>query len=142
MIRLGTLAGYAFEGPRVLAGWTPPAAAGVFVILYKPEPEKHPNNLAVLYVGAADDLSAVGFPFQHPRAACWVKRAGSRFGVHVATLLVPGGRKQRDQIVGELLAHYEPACNPEKFDNAWDPTWIQEYDSPGLTGPLTTPREA
>ena len=26
MIRLGSLAGYPFEGPRVLAGWTPPQA--------------------------------------------------------------------------------------------------------------------
>ena len=28
MIRLGSLAGYPFEGPRLLAGWTPPADRG------------------------------------------------------------------------------------------------------------------
>ena len=39
MIRLGSLAGYPFEGPRVLAGWTPPARPAVYAILYKPEPE-------------------------------------------------------------------------------------------------------
>ena len=33
VIRLGSLAGYPFEGPRVLAGWTPPAAAAVYAIL-------------------------------------------------------------------------------------------------------------
>ena len=26
MIRLGSLAGYPFEGPRLLAGWTPPSS--------------------------------------------------------------------------------------------------------------------
>jgi hypothetical protein len=141
VIRLGSLAGYSFEGPRVLAGWTPPQAPGVYVILYKPDASR-PNDLAVLYVGHADDLSAEGFPFQNPRSACWVKRAGSKYNVHIATLAIPGGtRGHREQVVIELLAHYEPACNTEKFDNAWSPHWIQEYDSPGLTGPLTTPRE-
>ena len=37
MIRLGSLAGYPFEGPRVLAGWTPPAVAAVYAIVYKPD---------------------------------------------------------------------------------------------------------
>ena len=68
MIRLGSLAGYAFEGPRVLAGWTPPQAPGVYVILYKPD-ETKPNSLAVLYEGHADDLSAEGFPFKNARSA-------------------------------------------------------------------------
>ena len=39
MIRLGSLAGYPFEGPRVLAGWTPPPSAAVYVIAYKPDPD-------------------------------------------------------------------------------------------------------
>jgi len=34
MIRLGSLAGYPFEGPRLLAGWTPPPAAAVYDLLY------------------------------------------------------------------------------------------------------------
>ena len=38
VIRLGSLAGLTFEGPRVLAGWTAPAAAGVYAVLYKPTP--------------------------------------------------------------------------------------------------------
>ena len=39
MIRLGSLAGYPFEGPRLLAGWTPPASAAVYVVLCRPEPD-------------------------------------------------------------------------------------------------------
>jgi hypothetical protein len=140
VIRLGSLAGYAFEGPRVLAGWTAPALPAVYVIMYKPDQTK-PNDLAVLYVGQADDLSAEGLPFRSTRAACWVKRAGSKYNLHIATLHTPGGPRHREQVVNELLAHYQPACNTEKFDNAWSPHWIQDYDSPGLTGPLTTPRE-
>ncbi|MGQ0464644.1 MAG: hypothetical protein ACT4QG_04910 [Sporichthyaceae bacterium] len=53
-----------------------------------------------------------------------------------------GSARQREQIVGELCAVYDPPCNDEKFDNAWAAHWIQEYHSPGLTAPLTTPRDA
>ena len=76
MIRLGSLAGYPFEGPRLLAGWTPPPAAAVYAILCKPDPDTSPERYAVIYVGHADDLSAERFPFRHPRAACWVLQPG------------------------------------------------------------------
>lgn len=143
MIRLGSLAGYAFEGPRVLGGWSPPAVAAVYVILHRPDPENKPQQYSVLYLAHAEDLSAQGFPFQHPRAGCWVQRAGTKWKLHIATLEVPGGTTaHREQIVGELLAAYDPPCNVERFDNAWQAHWIQDYDSPGLTGPLTTPRDA
>ena len=75
MIRLGSLAGYPFEGPRLLGGWTPPARPAVYAICYKPEPDTKPDRYAVIYVGHSDDLSAERFPFQHPRAHCWVRRA-------------------------------------------------------------------
>jgi hypothetical protein len=78
MIRLGSLAGYPFEGPRVLAGWTAPPVAGVFAILCKPDPDTKPERYAVIYVGHSDDFSAERFPFRHPAAPCWVRRAGSR----------------------------------------------------------------
>ena len=91
MIRLGSLAGYPFEGPRLLAGWTPPAAAAVYAIAYKPEPDVKPDKYAVIYVGHSHDLSAERFPFQHPRAHCWIKRAGSRWKVYICTYEVPGG---------------------------------------------------
>ena len=69
MIRLGSLAGYPFEGPRVLGGWTPPTTAGVYAIMYRPNPELKPQVFAVIYVGHSDDLSDEGFPFRHPAAA-------------------------------------------------------------------------
>ena len=73
MIRLGSLAGYAFEGPRALAGWTAPHEPAVYAILAKADP-KRPQEFAVIYVGHADDLSAEGFPFRHPRSAAWIAR--------------------------------------------------------------------
>jgi hypothetical protein len=140
VIRLGSLAGYAFEGPRVLAGWTPPAEPGVFVVLYRPAGEKQPERYAVMYVGHAEDLSAVGLPFQHPRTPCWVERAGSKFGLFIATFSVPGGTAgHREQIVRELSATYRPSCNPEQFENAWEDDWIGSYQAP-TAGPLTTRR--
>ena len=120
MIRLGSLAGYPFEGPRVLAGWTPPAKAAVYVIAYKPEPDAKPDRYAVIYVGHSDDLTAERFPFQHPSAHCWVKRAGSKWKVYICTYEVPGGsRGHREQITRELTAIYRPRCNDQQYDQAW-----------------------
>ena len=141
MIRLGSLAGYSFEGPRVLAGWTPPAEPGVFVILYLPDRERHPERYAVMDADHAEDLSAIGLPFRHPRSPCWIDRAGSKFGVYIATFEVPGGTAgHREQIVRELLATYQPSCNPEQFENAWHKDWIGSYEAP-TAGPLTTSRD-
>ena len=125
MIRLGSLAGYPFEGPRVLAGWTPPATAAVYAIAYKPEPDTKPDKYAVIYVGHSDDLSAERFPFQHPRAHCWIKRAGSKWKVYICTFEVPGGgRAHREQIARELTAIYQPRCNDQQYDQAWKDEWI------------------
>ncbi len=136
MIRLGSLAGYPFEGPRLLAGWTPPSRAAVFAILCKPEPDTKPEKYAVIYAGHADDLSAERFPFSHPRAHCWVRRAGSRWKVYICTYEVPGGnRPHREQITRELIAIYHPGCNKQQYDQSWRDEWIGEYSAP-TTGPV------
>ena len=76
MIRLGSLAGYPFEGPRVLAGWTPPGVAAVYAILYKPEPETKPDRTRSSTSATPTTCRRERFPFKHPRASCWIKRAG------------------------------------------------------------------
>ena len=140
MIRLGSLAGYAFEGPRALAGWTAPAEPAVFAILAKANPQR-PQEFAVIYVDHSDDLHEEGFPFRHPRASAWVKRAGGRYGLHVCWLNVPGGtRSHREQISRELIAIYNPSCNEERYDQAWKQEWIGEYET-AVTDPLTTSRD-
>lgn len=140
MIRLGSLAGYPFEGPRLLAGWTPSQRAAVFAVLYRPEPERKPESYGVIYVGHADDLSKAGFPFSHDAAPCWLRRA-DRYALHVAYYEVPGGTaSHRELITRELIAVYRPGCNPEQYDQAWKETWIQDYKAP-TTGPLTTGRQ-
>lgn len=141
MIRLGSLAGYPFEGPRALAGWTPPASAAVYVIAYKPHPDTKPERYAVTYVGHADDLSQEHFPFNHGAAPCWIRRAGSKWKVYICTYEAPGAqRAHREQIARELTAVYRPGCNAERFDQAWKDEWIGEYNAP-TTGPLTTERD-
>lgn len=142
MIRLGSLAGYPFEGPRLLAGWTAPARPGVFAVMYKPDPDSKPDEFAVLYVGHTDDLSGVGLPFEHPDSGCWMERVeGRRFDLHVCFYEVPGGTSShREQIARELIAVYKPGCNPDQYDQAWAEHWIGEYQTPGTTGPLTTGR--
>jgi hypothetical protein len=137
MIRLGTAAGYPFEGPRLLAGWTPPAGSAVYVILYKPEPEERPDRYTVIYAGHSDDLTTERFPFRHPRAACWVKRAGDKWKIYLAYYEVPGGsRAHREQIVRELIAVYKPGCNEQQYDHAWKDEWIGDYVAP-TTGSVT-----
>jgi hypothetical protein len=141
VIRLGTLAGYPFEGPRVLGGWTAPALAAVYAIVYKPEPEAHPQRYAVIYVNHSADLSMERFPFRHPRAPCWVKRCGDRWRLFICTYEVPGGLpSHREQIANELRAIYRPSCNTTRYDQSWKDEWIGEYQAP-TTGPLTTSRE-
>jgi hypothetical protein len=140
MIRLGSLAGYPFEGPRLLGGWTAPAEAAVYAIAYKPEPDARPDRYAVIYVDHSDNLSDERFPFKHPRASCWVKRAGDRWKVYICTYTVPGGgRSHRELIARELTAIYHPSCNPQQYDRSWKDEWIGEYDAP-TTRPLTTSR--
>jgi hypothetical protein len=131
MIRLGSAAGYPFEGPRLLGGWTPPTAAAVFVILVRPDSAIKPDEYAVIYVGHSDDLATERFPFRHPAAPCWVRRAGDRWKVHVATYQVPGGsRAHREQIGRELIAFYRPGCNAQQYDVAWRDEWIGDYEAP------------
>ena len=142
MIRLGTLAGYAFDGPRVLAGFTPPERPAVYAVLYRPEPEKAPERYGVLYVGHSDDLSKEKLPFRHPQSACWLKRVGGKkFDLHICYLDAPGVEAgHRDQITKELIAIYKPGCNPEHYEHGWSEHWIGDYEAP-TTGPLTTSRD-
>lgn len=142
MIRLGSLAGYPFEGPRTLAGWTPPARAAVYAVLFAPDPAHKPQEFAVIYVGHSDDLSAERFPFRHPAASRWIRRAGGdRFALRVCFYEVPGGlRSHREQIVRELVALYQPSCNEEQWSPTWNEEWIGDYSAP-TTGPLTTGRD-
>jgi len=139
VIRLGSLAGYPFEGPRVLAGWTPPTLAAVYAVVYKPDAAR--EQYAVIYVDHSDDLAAERFPFNHARAGCWVKRAGDRFKLSICTYEVPGGlRSHREQIAKELIAIYKPGCNADQYDPAWKDEWIGDYTAP-TAGPLSTPRD-
>jgi len=140
MIRLGSLAGYPFEGPRVLAGWTPPSCPAVFAILSLDRPDEKPNDYAVIYVGYSEDLSSVGLPLRHPLTPTWLKRAGSKWRLHICTYEVPGGLpSHRAQIASELIALYQPSCNAEQYDRQWKDEWIGTYHAP-TTGALTTPR--
>ena len=141
MIRLGSLAGSPFEGPRVLGGWNPPAAAGVYAIMLRPDPDLKPQDFAVIYVDHSDDLSREPFPFKHPRAGCWVRRAGDRWNLHICTYEVPGGlRSHREHITRELISVYQPGCNLDQFDSTWKEEWIGTYSAP-TTNPLTTKRD-
>ena len=141
MIRLGSLAGYPFEGPRTLAGWTAPKIAAVYAIVVRPEPDTKPERYAVIFVDHSEDLSREGFPFKHRQAPNWIRRAGDRFNLHICTYEVPGGLpSHREQIVHELVAIYRPSCNPHQYDKEWKDEWIGGYSAP-TTGPLTTDRD-
>ena len=72
-----------------------------------------------------------GFRSGIPRAACWVRRAGDRWKVYIATYEVPGGGPpHREQITRELVAVYRPGCNAQQYDQAWKDEWIGDYIAP------------
>ena len=62
MIRLGSLGGYPFEGPRVLGGWHAPDQPGLFAILARPDPDT--ERFEVIYLGHADNLSHAESPLR------------------------------------------------------------------------------
>lgn len=141
MIRLGSLGGYPFEGPRVLGGWRPPAEPGIYSVLTRPDADS--KRFEVIYLGHADDLADHGLPFEHPLAESWIKRAGGKWNLWIATYSIPGGlASHRERITHELIAIYHPSCNPQQYDRAWKEEWIGWYDTPGTTHPLTTDRDA
>jgi len=91
-----------------------------------------------MYVDHSQDLTTEKFPFQHRRAPCWVKRAGDRWKIYIATYEVPGGLpSHREQIVNELSAVYQPSCNETQYVQSWKEEWIGEYSGPttGLSAP-------
>src|SRR5690606_5245512 len=123
MIRLGSAAGYVFDGPRLLAGWTPPAEPGVYAVVYQPAPAR--QRFAVSYVGESEDLSREGFPCRHPAAPRWVERAGSKWKLAICTFQGPGcTAAHRAEIVRELVAMYQPRCNVERYERTWKDHWI------------------
>ena len=128
MIRLGSLAGYSFEGPYTLAGWNPIDSPGVYAIMYKQEEGK--DHYAVVYVGHADNFAEEGLPWKHPQAHCWTERAGSQWKLFIAYFLVPGStRSIREGIARELNAVYQPICNEEQYVQHWEEEWIGDYES-------------
>jgi len=95
--------------------------------LCKPEPDAKPDKYAVIYAGHSDDLATERFPFSHPRAHCWVRRAGSRWKVYICTYEVPGDSgSHREQITRELIAIYRPNCNEQQYDQSWRDEWLPE----------------
>ncbi len=141
MIRLGSLAGYPFEGPRALAGWTPVKVAAVYTIMSLNDAVNKPQEFSTIYVGHSADLTTEGFPFKHPRSPAWVARAGNKFNLYICWYEIPGGsERHREQIARELMAVYQPSCNVEQYDQAWKDEWIGEYSN-AFTDPLKTTRD-
>ena len=130
MIRLGSLAGYSFDGPYTLAGWNPIDSPGVYAIMYKQE-EDGKDHYAVVYVGHTDNFTEEGFPFKHPASPCWVERAGTQWKLFIAFFIPPGGatRSIRAGIATELNAIYQPICNEEQYVQHWEEEWIGDYES-------------
>ncbi len=138
MIRLGSLGGYPFEGPRVLGGFQPPSDPGIFAVFARPDVDR--QQFEVIFLGHADDLSGVGLPFEHTASDRWIERAEGKWNLWIGTYIIPGGlRSHRERITEELIAVYHPSCNTDQFDRAWKDEWIGSYSAP-TTKPLTTDR--
>ena len=141
VIRLGSLAGYPFEGPRVLAGWTPPAAAAV---LRDPRPSRSRCEGRAVRRHLRGSFRGSGgrtLPVQPSPGRLLAATSGR--SVQARDLHVRGAGRtalHREQIVRELTAIYRPSCNTEQYDAEWKDQWIGDYQAP-TAGPLSTPRD-
>jgi len=85
----------------------------------------------LVLTGVTAEADTERFPFRHPSAPCWVRRAGSRWKVYIATYEVPGGTPaHREQISRELTASYHPGCNDQQYDQSWREEWIGGPSTP------------
>ena len=133
MIRLGSLAGYPFEGPRAArrAG-PPPAAAAVYAIFYKPEPGGQAGPVRGHLRRPRRRPVRRALPVPAPARGVLGAPRRARSGRSTsATYEVPGGsRAHREQIARELTAIYRPSCNTQQYDPSWKDEWIGEYTAP------------
>ena len=140
MIRLGSLAGYPFEGPRLLGGVDGAGGGGGLRDRLQARTGRQTGPVRGHLRRSLRQPLRRAIPVQAPAASCWVKRAGDRWKVYICTYTVPGGgRSHRELIARELTAIYHPSCNSQQYDRSWKDEWIGEYDAP-TTRPLTTSR--
>ena len=136
VIRLGSLAGYPFDGPRLLAAGHRRRSRRCTRSCTSPSRRRRTTRSSTS--ATPTTCPPQRFPFKHPRAACWIQRAGSKWKVYVCSYEVPGGtRAHREQIARELIAVYRPSCNEQQYDHAWKDEWIGEYSAAPTTAPVT-----
>ncbi len=112
VIRLGSLAGYPFEGPAAARRLDPAVPPGRLRDHVQARAGHQAGQLRGHLRRSLRRPLRRALPVPHPRAHCWVRRAGSRWKVYVCTYEVPGGsRPHREQIARELIAIYQPSCN-------------------------------
>lgn len=103
------LCGRRFSRPVRLAKWKPLRVPGVFALLV-------PGGCGfqAIYIGEAEDLSALAVNKRHPAYPCWLVIAGSADELYVSGLATWGldaaGRKA---LASELVAAWRPFCNYE-----------------------------
>lgn len=125
LIRLGSLAGYSFEGPWRLGGYSPPEKSGIYAVMYKADPDKAPNRYSVIYAGQAENMAEEGLPWKHHASGCWINRAGGKWNLYIAVFFPPHDTLGiRLQIQRELIGIYNCFCNEEKYDLDWEDHWI------------------
>jgi len=103
------LCGCRFTEPVRLAKWTPQRVPGVYALLVSDG-----CGYQVIYIGEAQDLSALRVDERHPAYPCWLVIAGSVQDLYVSAFptrgLTAAGRKA---LMSELVAAARPFCNYE-----------------------------
>ena len=99
-----------FEGPFPIAGWTPPARAGVFCIMVPDERCVPPYR--PVYFGESPNLAERAFPGpQHGRAG-WLDIADYDRSVLVAAHWMPQSTlDERKAVERQLVRFCQPECN-------------------------------
>lgn len=101
------LCGCRFTEPVRLAKWKPPESPGIYALLVADG-----SGYQVIYLGEAEDLSALCVDERHPAYPCWLVIAGSAQELYVSVLVSerPG---EREALLKKLVSAWRPLCNYE-----------------------------
>ena len=128
MIRLGSLAGYPFEGPRLLGGWTPPAGRRRVRDHVQARPGDQAGPVRGHLRRPLRGPVRRALPVPAPARRLLGAAGPATWKVYICTYEVPGGTAaHREQIARELDRDLPAGCNEQQYDQAWKDEWIGEY---------------
>ena len=102
---------FKFTAGGLLTSWDPPAAAAVYAVTSKQNPDR-PKAHTILYVGQAEDLSREAHALNVQVLDAWKDGGHDARDLYVFVHFMPGSTNgQRTRVQDQLVSEYHPRCN-------------------------------